>query len=277
MPPAMTIFISLRLPLRSLTGERGAALRGAALPSASGPTASVASGPYPSARSSRGLQPLVFDDRAGSGVCTIMAFAPPFHYSAGRHAPFGPRRALAVSRRASPFRASARPPQGPPATPAAVLPVPPNVKAEGLSPIPASIPEDLAPYGAFRRAMFLGWHPTRREILISTIFGNVPQIHSVAGPGMDRRQVTFFRDGASRDRRRLVRAGRRRTSCSARTAAAAPRRCSCSGSIRRRCRARSSRTGNPATATRRGPHAPGSLPSIPPGAAGTAAGTATST
>ncbi len=85
--------------------------------------------------------------------------------------------------------------QGPQATPAAVLPVPPNVKAQGLSPIPASIPEALAPYGAFRRAAFLGWHPTRREILISTIFGNVPQIHSVSGPGMDRRQVTFFRDG----------------------------------------------------------------------------------
>ncbi len=82
----------------------------------------------------------------------------------------------------------------PQATRAAVLPVPQNIKAEGLSPIPASIPEDLAPYLGFRRAAFLGWHPTKREILISTIFGNVPQIHSVAGPGMDRRQLTFFRD-----------------------------------------------------------------------------------
>jgi dipeptidyl aminopeptidase/acylaminoacyl peptidase len=81
------------------------------------------------------------------------------------------------------------------AKPAAVLPVPPNVKAEGLTPVPASIPEALEPYGASRRALLLGWHPTRREILISTIFGNVPQIHSVAGPGMDRRQVTFFREG----------------------------------------------------------------------------------
>jgi dipeptidyl aminopeptidase/acylaminoacyl peptidase len=34
-------------------------------------------------------------------------------------------------------------------------------------------------------------------MLISTIFGNVPQIHSVAGPGMDRRQITFFREGLS--------------------------------------------------------------------------------
>jgi dipeptidyl aminopeptidase/acylaminoacyl peptidase len=82
-----------------------------------------------------------------------------------------------------------------PAAPAAFLPVPPNVKAEGMPPVPASIPDALAPYGGFRRAQFLAWHPTRREILISTIFGNVPQIHSVAGPGMDRRQVTFFREG----------------------------------------------------------------------------------
>jgi dipeptidyl aminopeptidase/acylaminoacyl peptidase len=79
----------------------------------------------------------------------------------------------------------------------AVLPVPPTVKAEGLPPVPASIPESLAPYGGFRSAVLLGWHGTRREMLISTIFGNVPQIHSVAGPGMDRRQLTFFRDGVT--------------------------------------------------------------------------------
>ena len=151
--------------------------------------------PSPESRVPSPESAVVLDDRAGSGVCTIMAFAPPFHYSAGGHAPFGPRRALAVSRRASRFRRRFGARRGRRRTPAAVLPVPPNVKAEGLPPIPASIPEDLAPYGAFRRAVLLGWHPTRREILISTIFGNVPQIHSVAGPGMDRRQVTFFRDG----------------------------------------------------------------------------------
>jgi len=80
---------------------------------------------------------------------------------------------------------------------AAVLPVPSNVKAEGLPPIPATIPEALAPYGASRRALLLALHPTRKEILIWTTFGNVGQIHSVAGPGMDRRQLTFFREGVS--------------------------------------------------------------------------------
>ena len=76
------------------------------------------------------------------------------------------------------------------------LPVPPNVKAAGLPPIPASIVQDLAPYASSRRALLFGWHPTRREILISTAFdGNTFQIHSVAGPGMDRQQLTFFPTG----------------------------------------------------------------------------------
>jgi dipeptidyl aminopeptidase/acylaminoacyl peptidase len=77
----------------------------------------------------------------------------------------------------------------------AVVPVPANVRAEGLPPVPASIADALAPYSSSRRAALLAWHPTRREMLIWTTFGNLPQIHSVAGPGMDRRQLTFFRDG----------------------------------------------------------------------------------
>jgi dipeptidyl aminopeptidase/acylaminoacyl peptidase len=77
----------------------------------------------------------------------------------------------------------------------AFLPVPPNVKAEGLPPIPASIVQDLAPYASSRRAVLLGWHPQRREILITTAFGDTYQIHSVAGPGMDRQQLTFFPRG----------------------------------------------------------------------------------
>jgi len=77
------------------------------------------------------------------------------------------------------------------------LAVPDNVRAEGLPPIPSSYVAALAPYAGFRRALFAGWHPNRREILIATTFGNVPQLHSVAGPGMDRQQVTFFPDGMS--------------------------------------------------------------------------------
>jgi dipeptidyl aminopeptidase/acylaminoacyl peptidase len=88
-------------------------------------------------------------------------------------------------------------PQGAATPPAsAFLPVPASVKAEGLPPIPASIAQDLAPYASSRRAAIAGWHPRRREILITTAFdGNTFQIHSVAGPGMDRQQLTFFSDG----------------------------------------------------------------------------------
>jgi dipeptidyl aminopeptidase/acylaminoacyl peptidase len=77
------------------------------------------------------------------------------------------------------------------------LPVPENVKADGVPSIPASSVSTLAPYAGFRRALFAAWHPTRREILLSTTFGNVPQFHSVAGPGMDRQQITFFPEGLS--------------------------------------------------------------------------------
>src|ERR1051325_11197968 len=75
------------------------------------------------------------------------------------------------------------------------LAVPANVKAEGLPPIPASIVQDLAPYAASRRALLLGWHPSRREILMTTALGDTFQIHSVAGPGMDRHQLRFLPGG----------------------------------------------------------------------------------
>jgi dipeptidyl aminopeptidase/acylaminoacyl peptidase len=77
------------------------------------------------------------------------------------------------------------------------LPVPANVKQDGIPPIPASYVNALAPYAEFRRAQFTTWHPTRRQIIISTTFGNVSQFHAVAGPGMDRQQITFFPDGLS--------------------------------------------------------------------------------
>ena len=87
--------------------------------------------------------------------------------------------------------------QSTPPAAAAVIPVPANVRADGLPPIPASLPDALLPYGSSRRALLLGWHPLRREILIWTALANVGQIHSVAGPGMDRRQLTFFREGVT--------------------------------------------------------------------------------
>ena len=72
------------------------------------------------------------------------------------------------------------------------LPVPANLKADGLPQLPESLLQDLAPYSEFRTATLLDWHPTRREILIATRFGDVPQVHRVSQPGGARTQLTFF-------------------------------------------------------------------------------------
>lgn len=79
----------------------------------------------------------------------------------------------------------------------AVLPVPANVKADGVPPIPVALAERVSPYGQFRSARLLAWHPSERRLLISTVFGNVPQIHEVRAPGAARTQLTFYRDGVT--------------------------------------------------------------------------------
>jgi hypothetical protein len=72
------------------------------------------------------------------------------------------------------------------------VPVPSGIKVEGMPPIPQSIADDLTRYTQFREAQMLAWHPTKRQILITTAFGNFPQIHSVDGPGRARTQLTFY-------------------------------------------------------------------------------------
>ena len=54
-----------------------------------------------------------------------------------------------------------------------VFSAPDRVKVDGVPPIPMVIADGVAPYGQFRQARFLAWHPTRQRILISTSFGNV--------------------------------------------------------------------------------------------------------
>jgi dipeptidyl aminopeptidase/acylaminoacyl peptidase len=77
------------------------------------------------------------------------------------------------------------------------IPVPGNLKAEGIPAIPESLMTELQRYTEYRTAGFSGWHPTRREMLISTRFGNVPQLHRVASPGAARTQLTFFAEPVS--------------------------------------------------------------------------------
>ena len=75
-----------------------------------------------------------------------------------------------------------------------MLPVPENLKVEGIPGIPGSLMERIARYSESRGATLMDWHPIRREILISTRFGDVPQLHRVVMPGGARTQLTFFPD-----------------------------------------------------------------------------------
>ena len=75
--------------------------------------------------------------------------------------------------------------------------VPPNAIVDGVPPIPASLADAIAPYGQFRRARLIAWHPIERRIIIATRFGDALQLHEVRTPGGARRQLTFFRDGVS--------------------------------------------------------------------------------
>jgi dipeptidyl aminopeptidase/acylaminoacyl peptidase len=71
-----------------------------------------------------------------------------------------------------------------------------NLVTEGITPIPTSLVEDVRRYTEFRAAGLSSWHPTRREMLIGTRFGDTNQIHLVKFPGGDRRQITFFPERA---------------------------------------------------------------------------------
>jgi dipeptidyl aminopeptidase/acylaminoacyl peptidase len=77
------------------------------------------------------------------------------------------------------------------------FPVPANVTTDGLPPIPMSLVQAVAPYGQFRQAILRAWHPTEREIIVTTSFGAVPQLHRVRMPAGTRTQITFFSDGVA--------------------------------------------------------------------------------
>ena len=73
-----------------------------------------------------------------------------------------------------------------------LLPIPGNLKSDGVPAVSREVFQDTQRYTDSRQAALLDWNPLRREILIATRFGNVPQIHHVAMPGGARRQLTFF-------------------------------------------------------------------------------------
>jgi len=76
----------------------------------------------------------------------------------------------------------------------AVIAPPDNLVVEGAPTIPASLAETAGRYGSYRFAGLADWHPARREMLISTRFGDTPQLHLVKMPSGERQQLTFYPD-----------------------------------------------------------------------------------
>jgi dipeptidyl aminopeptidase/acylaminoacyl peptidase len=82
------------------------------------------------------------------------------------------------------------------------IPAPENLVVDGIPAIPTGLPADVRRYTEARGAGLADWHPTRREMLISTRFGNTAQVHVVRMPLGARFQLTFFDEpvtGASYD------------------------------------------------------------------------------
>ncbi|MBP1627922.1 MAG: tolB [Holophagaceae bacterium] len=77
------------------------------------------------------------------------------------------------------------------------LPLPANLRTEGLPPLPQSLMQDLARYGEGRGAGVLDWNKTNNSLLITTRFGEVNQLHLVAMPMGARTQLTFGQERIS--------------------------------------------------------------------------------
>src|SRR4026208_416900 len=64
---------------------------------------------------------------------------------------------------------------------------------DGVPDIPNRLVERMNQYQNVRSAAPLDWWP-QGGLLIATRFGDTVQLHHVAAPGADRRQVTFFKE-----------------------------------------------------------------------------------
>src|SRR5688572_5002904 len=73
----------------------------------------------------------------------------------------------------------------------------PNLIVQGIPEIPVFIKNDLSKYTESRSAGFSDWHPVKKNMIISTRFANVPQLHLVKMPLGARKQVTFYEDAVS--------------------------------------------------------------------------------
>lgn len=72
------------------------------------------------------------------------------------------------------------------------LTTPAQMHTEHVPEIPDELSERVLQYMLARSAFFCGWNPNGQGMLISTRFGNTYQLHTVAGPGAARQQITFY-------------------------------------------------------------------------------------
>ena len=68
---------------------------------------------------------------------------------------------------------------------------PAAIVVDGAPAIPQELVAAAAPYLQARHANFLGWNTADRSMLIKTRFGGSDQVHVVAKPEGDRRQISF--------------------------------------------------------------------------------------
>jgi dipeptidyl aminopeptidase/acylaminoacyl peptidase len=69
-----------------------------------------------------------------------------------------------------------------------------NLVVEGAPAIPAALAATVERFGNYRGASLASWNPDKREMLISTRFADVAELHLVKMPGGDRSQLTFYPD-----------------------------------------------------------------------------------
>jgi dipeptidyl aminopeptidase/acylaminoacyl peptidase len=74
---------------------------------------------------------------------------------------------------------------------AQTVPQPAAIVLDGAPAVPQELAAATAPYQQARHANFIGWNTADRSMLIKTRFGGTDQVHAVAAPDADRRQLSF--------------------------------------------------------------------------------------
>jgi dipeptidyl aminopeptidase/acylaminoacyl peptidase len=70
-------------------------------------------------------------------------------------------------------------------------PKPAALVADGIPAVPDELPERMRPYMEYRTASAQGWDAKTGAMIVATRFANTAQLHTISGPLMARRQITF--------------------------------------------------------------------------------------